>query len=673
MKRRMLVLEPGSSGERRMVLQEERCTIGRSRRADVQIDNAGVSALHASVVVHNDRAELLDLDSTNGTRVNGEPVTRTPLRDGDLILVAECALLYREETVGSEDEKGTVTLTPAPDSLSQAVRCLGAAAVEGGTCPEAQVDAIVARVGLLEHGSRLFDALHRLVNGARGQGERSEVITLLLAELGSVLEVDSIGVYTVDDALFYLLGENGLTTEPCGEGVSRSVLDSVIAGGHAVVIEQVGEDSGVVGFKSLMRFRVGSVLALPVKGVRGGVEAVLYGVSNRLERLRLLEQERNFLEACAATVSLVLENRALLQKQREQGRCEERAASRRRFAPVISRLNEQRENLSLKLGSDAESPLFGLDRKENRIVREFVDKACRVDLPVLLTGETGTGKSVLAACIHRRSMCTGPLVTIDCTTLAGELLESELFGHEKGAFTGAFARKEGKVSRAQGGTLFLDEVGELPLHLQVKLLRLLQSGEYEPVGGTQTCRVTVRLICATNRKLVQEVANRTFREDLYFRLGVLQLEMPPLRTLTPLIEPMARWFLQRYAPRLAPTVGGLSPSALSTLLRHPWPGNIRELENTMMRGLVNASGEEICADDLGLAPVVHPQISGEENPVPDAGFPPRIMDLKKAREELDRRLITHALRESDHTVARAARLLSISRNSLMDLIRKYGL
>ena len=215
-------------------------------------------------------------------------------------------------------------------------------------------------------------------------------------------------------------------------------------------------------------------------------------------------------------------------------------------------------------------------------VFEIIDQVAPSRATVLITGESGTGKELVADAIHQRSpRASGPFIKLHCAALAESLLESELFGHERGAFTGAMARKDGRFSLADGGTLFLDEIGEISPSIQVKLLRFLQEHEFERVGGTQTLRVDVRIIAATNRNLVEEVAKGRFREDLFYRLNVVALEMPPLRDRRTDVPALAKFFLDKYSRENGKTIEGFAPETLELLASYDWPGNVRELENAI--------------------------------------------------------------------------------------------
>jgi two-component system NtrC family response regulator len=281
---------------------------------------------------------------------------------------------------------------------------------------------------------------------------------------------------------------------------------------------------------------------------------------------------------------------------------------------------------------------------------------------VLIAGESGTGKELVARAIHSLSpQKDGPFVPIDCGSIPEGLLESEIFGHEKGAFTGATATKPGKTELAQGGTLFLDEIGEMPLALQVKLLRFLQERVIERVGGREPIPVDARIITATNRDLEQEVREGRFREDLFFRLAVLKMELPALRERGADVELLAQHFTEEFARELGRPVKRLAPDALEAIQAYPWPGNVRELQNRLKRAVVLAEGPVIGQGDLGLDP------SAPEEPAEPT------LTLKEAREKLERDLVVRAIEKSDGNVSKAARVLGISRPTLYELMDRFGL
>jgi len=289
----------------------------------------------------------------------------------------------------------------------------------------------------------------------------------------------------------------------------------------------------------------------------------------------------------------------------------------------------------------------------------FVRKVAGTSAPVLVLGENGTGKEMVARALHRRSRQSGgPFVPINCHAIPETLLESELFGHEKGAFTGAHAQRRGLIETAAGGTLFLDEIGELPAPLQVKLLRFLQEKAFQRIGGRQEIQSDARVIAATNVDLQGAVASGKLREDLYFRLAVLVVTLPPLRERGGDVELLAREFLRRYAVQHGRPGLTFGPDALRALNLHGWPGNVRELQNLVQRAVIMAEGKRVTAADLELTD-------------PRAVRPPQT--LREAREKVERDLVQEALRRHGGKIAPAAVELGISRPTMYELMEKLGI
>jgi len=302
-----------------------------------------------------------------------------------------------------------------------------------------------------------------------------------------------------------------------------------------------------------------------------------------------------------------------------------------------------------------------------RRVLDQVRKVAATGATVLVLGESGTGKELVARAVHDASPRRDqPFVSISCAAIPETLLESELFGHEKGAFTGAIRRKLGRFELANGGTLFLDEVGEIPAPVQVKLLRVLQERQFERVGGEETVEVDVRVVSATNRDLAQMVRDGRFREDLFYRLNVVPITLPPLRDRPGDVEAIAAHFVARQAPRMGRAVKGISPDALELLRRHRWPGNVRELENVIEQALVFAEGELVSPDDL-------PEGIRKASPAPALPVPTGDRSLTEILEDLERQLILAAYEKARHVKAETARLLGIKPSALYYKLEKYGI
>jgi two-component system NtrC family response regulator len=299
---------------------------------------------------------------------------------------------------------------------------------------------------------------------------------------------------------------------------------------------------------------------------------------------------------------------------------------------------------------------------------ETVRKVATTDVSVLLTGESGTGKELVARAIHRRSARAGkPFVPINCGAIPENLLESELFGHEKGSFTGAHATKRGKFESADGGTIFLDEIGELPLPLQVKLLRFLQDHIIERIGGGEPIPVDVRVIAATNQDLETMIGRKEFREDLFYRINTVRIALPPLRDRGDDLLLLATRFLHRYRAELSRPIRGFSPAALDAMHTWQWAGNVRELDNRIKRAVIMAAGNLIQPADLDL-PAPAGAGDGEISLTAAAGD----MALREARDRLEKSMVIAALLRSSGNVSAAAQQLDVSRPTLHDLMKKHG-
>jgi Nif-specific regulatory protein len=320
------------------------------------------------------------------------------------------------------------------------------------------------------------------------------------------------------------------------------------------------------------------------------------------------------------------------------------------------------ENLRLRADSEIKHSMIG-ESPSMRAVYQLIAKVAPVETTVLIRGESGTGKELAAHAIHQNSpRAAQPFVTINCAALIDTLIESELFGYEKGAFTGAIAQRKGKLEVANGGTVFLDEVGELSLLLQAKLLRVLQEREFERVGGTRPLKVDIRLLAATNKDLEQAVKAGTFRSDLYYRLNVVSLRMPPLRERPADVPLLARYFAVKYSYKCKRKITSLAPETLASLSSYDWPGNVRELENAIERAVVLGSTDRIQPEDL-------PEIILEKQSATDAPVPKYHEAVNQAKKQI----ILGALAQAQGDYAETAKLLGIHPNNLHRLIRSMNL
>ncbi|MBU1053074.1 MAG: PEP-CTERM-box response regulator transcription factor [Proteobacteria bacterium] len=323
----------------------------------------------------------------------------------------------------------------------------------------------------------------------------------------------------------------------------------------------------------------------------------------------------------------------------------------------VSHLEQEQRILQSRLSGNSFEGMLGTCPQIMEVF-SIIKKVSTTDAPVLVTGESGTGKELVARAIHSLSYRkSNSFIAINCGAIPENLLESELFGHEKGSFTGAHTQRKGRIEMAEGGTLFLDEIGELPLSLQVKLLRFLQEKVIERVGGREVIEVDTRVLSATNRDLEEAMKDGSFRNDLYYRLGVISISLPPLRERKGDVLLLAKAFLERYTDENRKKIKGYTSEAINAILQYEWPGNIRELENRIKRAVIMAEGGKISPEDLEMTTSAPAKFEG--------------MGLKEAREALEKELILKALFKNNSNLTKAASELGISRPTLYDLMEKF--
>ena len=342
-------------------------------------------------------------------------------------------------------------------------------------------------------------------------------------------------------------------------------------------------------------------------------------------------------------------------------------------------LSLRRENLSLRKRIEVENAqrgaLLGNSAGMQR-VRDIIEKVAETDATVLVRGESGTGKELVAREIHERNSArrVGPFVAVNCAALPAELIESELFGHEKGAFTGAAARRQGKFEQANGGTLFLDEIGDMSANVQAKLLRALEERQIERLGSNESIPVDVRIVSATHRPLEQEISNGNFRADLFYRLQVVTIEIPPLRDRREDIPLLAEKFASAAAEKFGLPLRPIAPSALRRLVDYNWPGNVRELKNAIDRAVILAEGSELTAHELPSERRDGPEATDVSGDGASGGLNvPFTADFREDRREFERRYISRCLEHTQGNVTRAAEILGMHRQSLQHKLRQLGL
>ncbi|MCB9824436.1 MAG: sigma 54-interacting transcriptional regulator [Planctomycetes bacterium] len=593
--------------------------LGRSRDADVRILSETASRRHARIKTDGGRTMLEDLGSSNGTLLNGEPVARpAALFDGDVIAIGEVQIRYRASD--DADRATAVAAAETPD------------AVEASVDPQL---ADPARQAGDPDAARRLRLVCRAAAAAAEASTPDEIAERLLEEIALAMAPDraTVSLFTPPDTLEVLAGRPARARPPR----SRTIRQRVLERGEAVLLRDAHDAEETGDKPSLVRGRFRSTLTAPLTaGDRpfGMIaveheEAGAYGPGD-LEALA----------AVAALAGMALRNLRTLGAAR--------AAAR---ASLL--LTELPDLIGTSAAMEA--------------VRERVRRIAPADSAVVILGETGTGKELVARHLHAASpRAARPFVALNCAAIVEGLLESELFGHEQGAFTGATERREGRIAEAADGTLFLDEIGDMPLPMQAKLLRVLAERTFTRVGGSEPLSVRCRVIAATHRDLPGRVKEGSFREDLWYRLAVVTIDLPPLRSRTGDVAVLAEALLEAAAARVGRRVPRLTPAALARLEAHAWPGNVRELGNALERALVLLDGDEIGPGDL-------PADVGHASPTVDDAKSTAHLPTDFSLAAAEARAVAAALRAAGGRKGEAARLLGVSWPTLNRKLRAYGL
>jgi len=601
-------------------------SIGREPSSDLRVDDRTVSRRHCMVIAKGADFSIRDLGSDNQTLVNGVPVEETQLQHGDQITVGRSVLVFLLQPDDAHIQRSTVEFADAEEAET-AILCLA----EESVCLQPGEFEI-----RLPPSARLAQDLNSLLKIATGIGRIRDRDSLQWQLLGFIFDV------VPADRGAILLAENegefnsvawdriGGPEQPVR--VSQSVVQRVTRERIGLLLPDIARDQAL---GPLSEQDIRSLLCVPLLAsdrVLGAIYLDTRGPGHSFQQRHL-----QLMTAVAGIASLALDNLAHWEN-----------------------LRHENDELRSELGVQHE--LVG-ESARMREVFEFIRRVAPTDSTVLIQGESGTGKELMARALHRNSIrADGPFVAINCAAITETLLESELFGHEKGAFTGAGAQKKGKVESAERGTLFLDEVSELALRLQGKLLRVLQKRGFERVGGTRPVKLDIRLIAATNKSLPEAVKAGTFRGDLYYRLNVITATLPPLRERREDIPTLAAHLIAKASRKCKVRLKPLSAEAQACLMNYHWPGNVRELENALERAVVLGSSDTILPEEL-------PETILEETrtvPASAGNYYREIADFKK-------QLVLETLQRADSNYVQAARTLGLHPNSLLRLIRNLGI
>ena len=641
-------------------------TIGRAATNQIVVKDERCSRNHAEIFLTGGRWTLRDLESRNGTVVGGKPIHGDhPLSPGDVVRIAHCQLAFVHDLSQAfvdvepppeprSGEETVITMLGSSQSDSQVIDAFEPTTIthrRGQTkyLKRSSVDDVgIPRVG------RAAAQLCRLAFELANQGDAIAVANLALDGLFEGTRVDAGGVLLATrdrNVPPSSAADLELVASRTGVGfpyhrVSDFLAAMVLRDGEAVLARNIAGDSTLGLRDSKGVYHATSVICAPIRQashVFGLVHLYCTDTTKTLD-----PDDLEFTLAVAENVALALKN-----LERQQVLTENLSQT-------------QSEILQLRKRLGAESEIVGSSQLM-RQVQQQISLAAPSRATVLIRGESGVGKELVARAVHFASARKkGPFVCLNCAALSESLLESELFGHERGAFTGATDRKIGKFEAAHEGTLMLDEIGEMSSSIQTKFLRVLEGHPFERVGGNQAIRVDVRVIAATNRDLEKAVADGAFRRDLYFRLHVVDIHVPPLRKRPDDIIELANHFLERFNEETGRKIRGYTPRATALMQHYRWPGNVREVKNVVERAVLLSQGDYIDVEDLNLSNLATASESGEI-------FVTRTKYEPLPLAEVERRHIEATLKSTGWNKSRAAEVLGVERSTLDRKIRRYDL
>jgi transcriptional regulator with GAF, ATPase, and Fis domain len=627
---------PSQGQPRAFVIYKPVTTIGRALGNDVAIPSHGLAETHAQILFDGRDFNLEEVDKQAEILINGKKKRRARLVHGDRLTLGDVELGF---SVFDEPQK--IARPPSSGVPSSQ---------DGVTPPPSSMTDTQLHVT-----NQQLAGLRKLYEFSEKLMTMKDIDQLLEAMLDAVIEV------TGAEKGLILLNDDAFTTEPrrdpdapaAAEGappgqrirasrnvkreaiaeasgaISDSIVRKVIETGRPVIVSDALSDSQFKTSESVLALRLSSVMCAPLVS-QGHAQGVLYVGNDRVKGL-FDRNQLDVLSIFAGQASTILQN-----------------------AMLLNALRADKEKLVAELKDKRFGEIIGACPSMMEVFRKL-QKVATTDISVLITGETGTGKELIAREIHRRSnRVSGPFVVINCGAIPENLIESELFGHVKGAFTGAVASRPGKFQAANGGTLFLDEIGELPLNLQVKLLRALQERVVFRVGDSKPEKVDIRVVAATNRILEEEIRAGRFREDLYYRLNVVNIYLPPLRERGDDVLIIAKALLSKHAEELGSHVQGFTPQALAAVKKSTWPGNIRQLENRIKKALVLCDKSLLGPEDLDL---------GREAESP-------ILPLEKAKEEFQRKYVLEVLERNNGNRTQTARDLGVDPRTIFRYLER---
>jgi transcriptional regulator with GAF, ATPase, and Fis domain len=587
-----------------LALHKPLSTIGRALGNDIHLPDASVANHHAQIVFNGRDFQLEEVDREAEILINGKKKRRARLANGDRITLGKALLAF------SMFSELAVPGTPEAEEREN----------NGDTGDIARLRRLHSFSERLMMSRSVDELLETLLD---------DIIELTGAARGVVLLVDPSEGKDSTPSVRVSRNVQREAIQDASGVISDSIVRQVIETKRPVIVSDALTDTTFGKSESVISLKLSSVMCAPLVS-QGEVIGALYVANDEIKHL-FDRRQLDLLTIFAAQSSLILQNAMLLRA-----------------------LRADKEKLSADLLDKRFGEIIGACASMMEVFRKL-QKVAATDISVLITGETGTGKELIARELHRRSnRANGPFVTVNCGAIPENLIESEMFGHVKGAFTGAIASRAGKFQQADGGSLFLDEIGELPLGMQVKLLRALQERVVFRVGDNRPEKCDIRVIAATNRNLDEMIKSGEFREDLYYRLNVVNLWLPPLRERGDDVFIIAKALLSKFADELKSAVRGFSPQALAAIKKYPWPGNIRQLENRIKKALVLCDQTLLGPDDLDLG--------AEAQSV--------IVPLEKAKEDFQRQYVLEVLERNNGNRTQTARDLGVDPRTIFRYLEK---
>jgi len=599
-------------------------TLGRDPSNSIVLQDQRVSRQHCEIWKENDNYKIRDLNSKNGTFVNNIRAKETILLSNSIIKIGDTALLFRAQEEKTTDEisllspktKQTVILSKLPSSKTQELR--------PELLEKLSSDKAIKNLSTIYHVSSVIYSIREI----------DKLLEKVLELIFKTLPAERGVIFLYDDEDMELKPRTSYTEGGVSKNtikVSFSIVNEAFNERVSILSADAVSDKRFDAKKSIMREAIRSAMCVPIltHDKRFGV---IY-LDTQTQANAFNEDAMSLISAISSQVAIAIEN-------------------------IYFHKDLEKTAVTLHDEIKQEYNMIGVS-KEIKEVFAQISRVAQTNSTVLISGESGTGKELVARAIHYNGPRSNkPFICINCTALPETLIESELFGHEKGAFTGAYAAKPGQFELANGGTILLDEIGEMPTGSQMKLLRVLEENKVRRIGGTRDIPVYVRVIAASNKNLDKAVENNTFREDLYYRLKVINIQIAPLRERKEDIQPLIEYFLNQFKTKTTYPVKGLSPEAIETMKKYQWPGNVRQLKNCLERGIIMCKKEFIEPKDLDLMPC--------EIPTEEKSKPRTIADVEKEH-------IIKTLAELNGNKTKAAEVLGIRRSTLYEKLKLYSI